>query len=93
MSDGEEDKDEEEMDDEPVLDSQEFIQEEYDLKLLISVIISRIDHKTILKYTENSNSGEVNNEFTDEFTFFTDNLRQIFNQKSAVLDEIIRQKL
>ena len=90
MSDGEEDKDEEEMDDEPVLDGQDFIQEEYDLKLLISAIISRIDHKTILKYTKNSNGGEVNNEFVDEFTFFSDNLRQIFNQKSAVLDEIIR---
>ena len=58
----------------------------------MTALITRIDHKSILKYTKN-NSAETNSPFTDEFAFFTDNLRKIFNQKSAVLDEIIRQKL
>ena len=91
MSEGEEDK-EEEMDDGPVLDGHDFIQEEYDLKLLLEATITRIDHKSILKHA----SSEValsSNPFSDEFIFFTDNLRKIFNQQSTILDHIIKQKL
>lgn len=92
MSDGEEDR-EEEMDDGPLFDGQDFIQEEYDFKLLVTAIVSRVYHKSIAKYTKNTGINADSNPFLDEFSFFTDNLRKIFNQKSVVLDEIIRQKL
>ena len=89
MSEGEEDK-EEEMDDGPVLDGQEFIQEEYDLKLLLEATITRIDHRSMLKHASKS-IALSGNPFSDEFIFFTDNLRKIFNQQSTILDQIIKQ--
>ena len=79
MSEGEEDK-EEEMDDEPLLDSQDFIQEEYDLKLLLQTTITRIDHKSMLKYAGKNASQSGSDLFKDEFTFFTDTLRKICSQ-------------
>ena len=91
MSDGEEDQ-EEEMDDGPLFDGQDFIQEEYDFKLLVTALVTRVYHKSIMKYTKNA-GNDASSVFLDEFSFFTDNLRKMFNQKSAVLDEIIKQKL
>ena len=94
MSDEDEDRDED-GEDEAVLDSQDFIQEEYDLKLLISVIVTRIDHKSIIKYLQKPDDLHLQeqNRYKDEYQFFTENFRAIFNQRSLVLDDIIRNKL
>ena len=78
MSEGEEGK-EEEMDDGPMLDGQDFIQEEYDLKLLLEATITRIDQKSMLRYA-GKNVERLGNQFSDEFLFFTGNLRKIFDQ-------------
>lgn len=80
------------MDDGPVLDGQDFIQEEYDLRLLLQATITRIDHKSMLKYASKK-AAQSGNQFSDEFSFFTDTLRKVCSQRSPILDQILNQKL
>ena len=97
MSDGDklDDKDDEDDDETeygPVLDGQDFVQEEYDLKLLLEATITRINHQSIVKYAD-KDAQQLHNQFSDEFLFFTQSLRQVFDQHSMVLNQIIQEKL
>ncbi len=65
-------------DDSPVTGSQDFIQEEYDLRLLLSNVLTRTNQNLYFKkYFENGNDVHLL-EFQDEFKYFTESVRNIF---------------
>ena len=78
--------------------TQDFIQEEYDLKLLVQEgLITRIDHESILRHFKTDSKRppftNIQNEFEDEFLYFNQHIRQVFNQNSQSFNDMIENKL
>lgn len=77
---------------------QDFIQEEYDLKLLVQEgLITRIDHQSILRHFQTDSKRppftNIQNEFEDEFLYFNSHIRQVFNQNSQSFNDMVENKL
>jgi len=64
--------DAQDLDERPAKD---FFQEEYDLRMLIQNVLTRIDMQTVLKHAP----GWTNeNKYADEFLYFSNKLRDVF---------------